>query len=345
MGGERSFLSTIRSPRRVKDYAELQFKKLKWQLQNRSLWQFLGHSIEILTKKNPYYQGITRLAPSPYIRREINRIYFDLPVFDNGISRTLLAYGVHELLSTRAFAHELHRLASTVDGEVTVFEIGANIGYYCLLEAAILKDQARIYAVEPDPDNAALLKRNIRLNEYEDVINISRLAIGDQSKPVLLYNHKNANRHTVLSSSDAEARRGLSKNRTIPVTQRNAIQFLKEQEVELQSINVIRMDVEGYEQHIFNAIEALLVAPGPTCLYVEIHPRYLSSEEIETIVGVLADNDFEIVSTIASEGVLGVFEPSRWHGISQSIEDFTDLRTYLLNTDHYLELIVRKGYG
>lgn len=342
----KKILSALYSPEKIGGYAELQFKKLNWQLQHRSVWQFFGSAIEVFVNKNFYYQLVSQFASTPSVRRQINGVWMDLPHSTDGIARTLIAYGVHEFLSTCAFKRELHRLASTIDGEVTVFEIGANIGYYCLLEAAILGDHAQIYAVEPDHDNLVLLERNIRLNGYENVINVSRLAIGDQSETVLLYQHGNTNRHVVRSPSNTETRhRGLSEDEAITVTQKSAAQFLNEQGVDMQSINVVRMDIEGYERSVFRAIEGILSAPGPTCLFVEVHPRHLSSDDIETLVSRLADNDFEIVSTVASEGLFGVFEPARWHGISQPIGSFNELRTYLLGTDHYLELIVRKGYS
>ena len=50
-----------------------------------------------------------------------------------------------------------------VDNEVqpndTILDLGANIGYYILMEAQKLSNNAKIYAVEPDPRNIKMLSK------------------------------------------------------------------------------------------------------------------------------------------------------------------------------------------
>lgn len=52
----------------------------------------------------------------------------------------------------------------------TVFDVGANIGYYALL-AAIANKQGKVYAFEPVPKVYERLERNVALNECSNIIN------------------------------------------------------------------------------------------------------------------------------------------------------------------------------
>jgi len=64
----------------------------------------------------------------------------------SSVHKQLFTYGIHEPLSTRIIKEELN------DG-MHVVDIGANIGYYALLEARIVGDKGWVYAVEPSPRN------------------------------------------------------------------------------------------------------------------------------------------------------------------------------------------------
>ena len=50
------------------------------------------------------------------------------------------------------------------------FDIGANIGYLTLILAKLVGPTGIVYAVEPKPANYKVLKKNIRLNEYKNII-------------------------------------------------------------------------------------------------------------------------------------------------------------------------------
>ena len=56
-------------------------------------------------------------------------------------------------------------LEKVLKKDMKVFDIGANIGYYVLMESSILGINGRIVAVEPVPKNMHLLKKNLELNK------------------------------------------------------------------------------------------------------------------------------------------------------------------------------------
>ena len=82
-----------------------------------------------------------------------------LDLRDKGIHKDLFLYGCREPECTKIVQKELCEGMKVVD-------IGANIGYYALMEAQIVGDSGKIYAIEPEPRNFRMLERNIEMNSY-----------------------------------------------------------------------------------------------------------------------------------------------------------------------------------
>ena len=49
------------------------------------------------------------------------------------------------------------------------YDLGANIGLFTLLAARLVGDSGKVFSFEPDPDNAARLRRNIQRNGFANV--------------------------------------------------------------------------------------------------------------------------------------------------------------------------------
>jgi SAM-dependent methyltransferase len=62
-------------------------------------------------------------------------------------------------------------------GEGSVFvDVGANVGYYTLLASRLVGPGGAVYAVEPIPSTAAMLRANVRLNDCRNVVVIKGVA-------------------------------------------------------------------------------------------------------------------------------------------------------------------------
>lgn len=49
------------------------------------------------------------------------------------------------------------------------YDLGANIGFFTLLAARLVGETGRVFSFEPDPENAARLRRNIQRNGFTNV--------------------------------------------------------------------------------------------------------------------------------------------------------------------------------
>jgi FkbM family methyltransferase len=76
---------------------------------------------------------------------------------------SLSTYGPHGKLSEELFAREIKT------GDIVV-DVGAHIGSYTLLFAKLVGPTGKVFAFEPHKDNFALLKKNIEINGYQNII-------------------------------------------------------------------------------------------------------------------------------------------------------------------------------
>ena len=212
--------------------------------------------------------------------RKINgsKMCLDLTV-DDGISRFLIISDIREAYITGTVKKELHK------GNIVV-DIGANIGYYALLEAKLVCDEGKVYAIEPIPDCIELLKENIRLNNYSN-IEIHQLAIGDKSGVAAMYVGKWLNR-SQMKELDIYKPELLDHEISVQVSTLD--DFMENKPYP----DVIRMDVEGYEYQIIKGMKGILEEKLPLKLFMEFHFYLLGKQKSLELLRTLKSAGFEI---------------------------------------------------
>ena len=81
--------------------------------------------------------------------------------------------GSYELPKARLFA-------STIQSGMTVFDIGAHVGYYTLIASRLVGGSGRVVAFEPAPRNLRYLRRHLSLNHVSNVT-VLEVAVSDRS--------------------------------------------------------------------------------------------------------------------------------------------------------------------
>lgn len=250
------------------------------------------------------------------IEREIYDNKMLLNPSDEGISHDLITFQGRELMSTSAYRQQLRVLRKQIDGKITVFEIGANIGYYLLQTADILGTRSSIHAFEPAASNLELLRQNIARNEFEEFVNVIHAAVGDREMDVELMIANKSNHHTVNSGErDVHDEGEYIDSVKIPMYTINS--YSDSRGIVPDKVNVIRMDVEGHELKIFNGMSSLLEAAAPLLIFVELHPHRIGVKDVNKIIQYLDSEDFELVSATQSVHK----EPFEKELEAESIED------------------------
>jgi len=169
-----------------------------------------------------------------------NKIYLD-----NSDSLFLSVHGHHEKTETNLVIKEIK------NGD-TVIDIGANIGYYTLLFAKLVGPNGKVYAFEPEPNNFKLLKKNIDVNSYHNVI-IEQKAISNKNQEETLY----------LSNSST-ANHLYKPEKNIPSLQIKSITLDEYFKNSNQKINFVKIDISGAEPLAIEGMEKTL-SKNPNC--------------------------------------------------------------------------------
>jgi FkbM family methyltransferase len=172
-----------------------------------------------------------------------------------------------------------------------ILEAGANIGYYTLLEAKILNGKGKIFAVEPEPKNFTLMKKNIALNGYDKMVEAYQIAFGEKEGRLPFYIAKESNLHSFIKPKKDGYRKKFIKTATID-------SFIKSKK---EKINFIRMDIEGYECKVIKKMGSFLKQSGPLKLFIELHPHLVKTEEMISLLKKLKNNGFEVYKIISRD--------------------------------------------
>lgn len=182
---------------------------------------------------------------------------------DVGISRELAVYGVHESNSTA----EVKRI---ITPSMRILEVGANIGYYALLETRLAGPTGHLYAMEPSPFNFALLERNLKLNGLHNY-DLYQTAAGATPGTAKFLLSGRSNLSTFIEREDLTGEEVDVAVTTLDI-------FLKDTQVDF-----IRMDVEGYELEILKGAAIALAQPQkPKVFFIEVHSDLLHKKNSST---------------------------------------------------------------
>ena len=215
-----------------------------------------------------------------------------LNIRDKGASRELALVGIREKLATETLQSDLREGNCVVD-------IGANIGYYALMEARLVGSHGKVYAIEPVPHNIELLENSIRLNNYGN-IETFQLAIGCQDDILRLYLSDHPNwcsfypPHKIIGEIDIEVV--------------SLDSFLKNK----RPPNLIRMDVEGYEYEILNGMSSILKSNGSLKLFIEFHPDIMGRQRAIAFLSTLREYQFQLKKVILEPNTYPPYSSLAW---------------------------------
>lgn len=195
-----------------------------------------------------------------------------LDLEDRGISRSLLLFGRREM------DHKA-MLELVLKPGMTVFDIGANIGYYVLLELGLIGETGRMIAIEPSPSNIALLGRNLALNGASERVTVVEGAVSNQAGARHFHLSEQSNLNTFHADGGAELH--LS-GETIEV----ATYSLPDLAERFGPPDLIRMDVEGHEVEVIEGmLESVRAGKMAPMIIFETHrSRYSASHDMEAVL-------------------------------------------------------------
>jgi FkbM family methyltransferase len=176
---------------------------------------------------------------------------------DGAISRSIWAMRDWEPL----IGAVLERLAGR--GRV-VYDVGANIGFFTLVAARSVGREGLVVAIEPDPDNFALLAANVAANGYRNV-RLHACAVGPRAGTVTL-DRSASNQGDHRTFGQRGERAGLE----VAMEPLDAIAAACG-----RPPDVIKMDIQGFEVDALAGMATLLARRAPLAILTELAPWLL----------------------------------------------------------------------
>ena len=215
--------------------------------------------------------------------------------------------------------------------DMVFVDIGSNVGLYSALALHTLNSDGRIIALEPHPESFTLLSKNVEVNQKErgaadaPQIDIFQMAASSQSgSRTLALNPENKADNRV---SDAP-----EEWESIPIEAKSMDNLLAEQEIE--EVNFVKMDVQGYEHRIVAGFMETLRRSKRTIVLTEFWPQGMNASggDAHTYLQDLSDLGFTLYEL--KERPLGHIEPlEAWDALIKR-----------LHGRKYTNLIAVKGY-
>ena len=216
---------------------------------------------------------------------QINNYKMYLIPDDPGISKELSIFKSHEPINSKIISNLLQK-------EMTCIDIGGNIGYYVLLENQLIGKKGKIIAIEPLLQNFNYLSKNILLNNINNV-QVYNFACGNKNDKAKFFINKKSNGCQVLRENTKPP------NPSKGIISEVSVRILDDviAELNLDRVDFIRMDVEGYELNILYGLKKILNKFKPI-ISLELHVRQLGLHGTKDFFQLMKDFEYEIESFI-----------------------------------------------
>jgi FkbM family methyltransferase len=168
-------------------------------------------------------------------------------------------------------------------GQVFV-DVGANIGYFTLLGGRLVGPGGTVVAVEAHPRLAELLRRNVIINGYHGHVTTWHRAAWSEATELKLHLRENFASNSSVGSVGSEALARLGDSEEIVEVAAVALDDLL---ADLPRVDVIKVDVEGAEIHVFTGLARTLAANPAITLLFEWSPAQI--EDVGDDPGTLID--------------------------------------------------------
>jgi len=182
-------------------------------------------------------------------------------------------------------------------GAVTV-DVGANIGIYSEFLSRCVGPTGLVHSFEPSPENFRLLSTATR---HLSNVRLTQAAVGERSGKCKLYISDKLNVDHRAYKADGDSRR------TIPAEMVALDDYFEPG----QRVDLIKMDIQGYELHALRGAQRVLQENPDINLLLEFWPAGLAQAGVswEGLVGTLEGLNMDL--TLVRTGGLVPFDASK----------------------------------
>ena len=239
-------------------------------------------------KKFSFGYGISKFSPIKIIMKKIESNFkSDYAIvqgskmfLDPGDSLDLSINGVYGELDTKIIREEIH------EGDI-VIDVGANIGYYTLIFAQLVGSSGKVFAFEPEPKNFEILKKNIEINNYQNIVAEQKI-VSDKSGIVKLFIAE----HGIVGHRINQQK---SSQKFIEIESIILDNYIKKLNLD-NKINFIKIDVEGSEPKVLEGTKEIIQKSNQLKIFTEFNREVVKEYGIEPkeMIDLFYRNGFKI---------------------------------------------------
>jgi FkbM family methyltransferase len=253
----------------------------------------LDKKLSQFTKNKPASSLFVKLIPPNYLYKPatIRNVSLNGISFITDISDTVghvVYFGIKDPGQDKLF-----KMASP---GMTVLDVGTNIGLTALTFAKIVGDTGKVFAFEPDPYNHGKAKINIGLNDLK-ALSLYNIGLAEKEGTASLFNVNKTNRGMLRILQEDSENKDLDKT-VISLTTLD--RFVKEHGI--QKIDLIKIDVEGYEFNVLKGAGKTLLEYKPL-LFIELDDNNLreQGETPSELIAYLQSFGYSIVDAVTNQ--------------------------------------------
>ena len=196
-----------------------------------------------------------------------------------GLALSISHYGTYEELESKIMEEKIEM------GNIVV-DVGANIGLHTLNMARIVGSTGQVFAFEPDPSNFEILKKNVKINNYKNII-LEQKAVGDKHGRTTLYQSDHPGKHRIFPQTEQAKSQ-------VQVELTNLDNYFDSDMID--KINFIKIDVEGLEFSVLKGMKNILKNSKKIKILFEFMPENTMEVGFTPIelLNYLTSNDFKL---------------------------------------------------
>jgi len=279
------------------------------------------------------FGGVFQISAKEVVTKIFSGFIMYLDPRDIAVVPHIILEGIWEREVTMAWLEVLKRRSDAI-----VLDIGANFGYFGLLAAQNLdKKAAKVVLFEANPNLLPYIHKTLSVNWLNENTVVEGLAVADKNGKaqlnVLEDYTGSSSMHTIEHLDAYLSHKMHIKAESVIDVQSTTIDSYCEKHG-LPRIDIIKMDIEGYEEKAYQGMRQMVAASPDTIMFIEFtkdgyeQPKQFYDQMVK---------DFGNVYTIDSSGELVVPKNTSYESIFASVDDWIMLvfsKQPLVGTKH-----------
>lgn len=210
----------------------------------------------------------------------------------------------------RAHPKGLEKLFQLCNPQDVVIDVGSNIGFVLMNMAQRIGSEGKVYGFEPSAKTFAKLQRNLSLNHFNNIM-VTQAALGHVMGEAETYAVRSSN----LGMNKIRLAPNESMPGTVPIFTLDSFCDAEQ----LTRVDLIKIDVEGYEQNVLAGSLNVLRKFKPL-LFIELSCQNLSDQN---------SSPEKIVQLLHAEG----------YTVKKAVDDVVITPSYVFEKDCHFDVI------